>query len=323
MDKIILLPRERDFIAAVGLCADQSVVSLARHLRVPTHQLHYTIDKLTECGVIRKVWIIDTFDLGITRFNIFFSVSGGDRRKHDQLIKRVVFSPRTVFVAEVGGDFDYELSILARRASEVGSFLRELSQYYGDIFRVHVISTRLSMIHFPRKYLSKHPSLCPRLSIGERSGMVVIDDFDIDILKGLSANPKWSIRELARQIGRAESSVDVRMKRLMREGVIKGAIWSTNSSRYGSQTFKLLVQTRGLSDARRGDMILFATKHPHVTSFIDGFGQWDIELVAEVAEYAELSRLREGLYQHFGDVILEIKLLNRFSVHRYQSFAAV
>ena len=54
MSKLTISSRERDFIAAVGLCADKTVVSLARFLKIPTHQLHYLIRKLTEEDIIRK-----------------------------------------------------------------------------------------------------------------------------------------------------------------------------------------------------------------------------------------------------------------------------
>lgn len=323
MSKLTILSRERDFIAGVGLCADRSVVSLATFLRVPVHQLHYTINKLTERDIVKKVWVIDTFLLGLTRYNIFFSLGGGEKKKRDQIIKDLASSVRTVFIAEVGGDFDYELSILARTASEVGEFIRGFSHLYGNVFRVRVISTRLSMVHFPRKYLSKRAPLCSNLSIGDRPGNVTIDQFDSDILTALSSNPNSSIRDVARRIGRPESSVDLRMKRLVKEGVVRGALWSTNASRYGAQTFRLLIQTRGLSTERREDVLAFASSHPQVTSLVEGFGQWDIEMVAEVSDYRQLSMLRESLYHHFSDIILDIRLLNRFVVHRYRSFSSV
>jgi len=316
-----LSPRERDCIAVIGLSADRTVTSLAASLGIAVHQLHYILNKLTEAGSLRKVWIIDTFRLGYLRYNIFFSFRSGDQKKRQKLIRDLADNERVVFFSEVGGDVDFELSVLVKTPAEMGQFLTGLHDSYGTLLVIKAVSTRLSMIHFPRKYLSSKKSLLESITVGDQCGVVEIDTLDREILTILSTSPGYSRREVAQKLGRPETSVDLRIKKLVSSGVIRGAIWSTNSATYGAQSFKLLIRSSGLSASRKLSLLSFAAAHPNITSLIDGFGRWDIEIVAEVDNYSHLIALREKIYHLFSDTILEIKLLNRFTVHKYRNFA--
>jgi DNA-binding Lrp family transcriptional regulator len=317
-----LLDREKDFLTVAGLAADRSMVDLAKTLHTPIHQLHYVVNKLREARIIRKVWVIDTFRLGLTRYNVFFSLSAVQRKKREALVKMLTQSSRTVFLAEIGGDFDFELSLVARSPAEVRQFFEFLGEKFGELFYSKLISIRHAMAHFPRKYLSKRKSLCSQISIGNTVETHEVDEFDTAILQVMADQPDFSKREIAHHLGRPETSVDLRIKKLFEAKIIKGAIWSTNAKHYEAQTFKLLIHTRGLSPQRGDALKTFACNHPHITAYIEGFGHWDIECVAEVQDYSQLSALKEDIFASFGDSINDVKLINRFTVHKYRSFSS-
>ncbi len=315
--------RERDVLATVGLSAHLSLTELAETARLPLHQFHYLIAKLSEQKIIKKAWIIDTFKLGYSRFNIFFSLGRTTKSSRAALIRMLANTPETVFFSEIGGDFDFELSVLVKDAIEFRTFMHTLAKKYGELFQSKIISIRHTMAHFSRKYLASKPLKPSYLAIGGEVTASEIDALDRSILTIIAQNPLYSRRDIARAIGHPESTVDLRFKQLLHTGIIKGALWTTDARQYGAQTFKLLLQTRGLEQTFAKDLFAFASKHPHITTYIEGIGVWDFELGVEVQEYSELCALREELYTRFGTLLHEIKVLNRFSVYQYRSFVGL
>ena len=93
--------KERQIVALAALAADSSATEIAKKLRLPLHQIHYLVKKLTEAGIIRKVWVIDTFRLGFTRYNIFFSLNSVQQKTRASIVRSLAESGRTVFFSEI------------------------------------------------------------------------------------------------------------------------------------------------------------------------------------------------------------------------------
>lgn len=321
MDVIRLSELERDIIVVSAMDADASYKDLARQVGCELHRFHYAMKRLIERKVLRKVWVIDFFRAGLSRYNIFFSLAPASARAKKKLISVLVAAPRTVYLSEVGGDYDFELSIVAHNANEAMQFMHFVSKQCGDVFFTKSVSTRDFLVHFPRKYLSNKRGSRDRIVIGGEGQQVETDDFDRQILQALALFPFASQREVASKLGRPQSTVDVRISRLVKNGLIRGALFSTNSALYGALTYKLLLFARGFSEKVSADLREFSAKHPHVTSFVAGLGEWDFELLVECEQYSQLLALREELLIRFP-ALSQIKILSRFAVHKYAAYGA-
>lgn len=312
-----LLTRQRDLLAIGALCADQSVIQLAKMLGSRQHTVRFDLEKMAAQEVIRKAWAIDVFRLGYYRFNVLFCLRLQDTMKRKAFLTALAESPATAFLGEVIGDYDYEIGLIAQNVGEIFELLLEMSERHGEVLVRKAVSLRRGLSVFPRKYLSPRRARKKIIQIGETNERVVIDELDRMILREISRAPWSSLREIGRALNKPVTTLSARMLRLRKSGVIKGAIFSTNPAAYGSQGYVLLLQARGLDRGLGRKLQDFSMQHPHCSHFVECLGGWDYEIGVEVEQQAQLVALRQELEERFGYALLSTKTLVRSVVHKY------
>lgn len=315
-----LTERERTIIATCGLLGGSTLNELSKASGYRAHEVRYSISRLRECGAIRRAWIVDIFRLGYYRYNVFFSMRLASAKAKAAALKALAESPKTAYLSEVGGEFDFELAVVAKEPRTFAEFMRKMSAEHGDVFYSKAFSTRLSLTLFPRKYLSSRKSPVAEMALGQASETSTIDELDHQILQNLSASPDISRREIAQKLGRAESTVELRFQRLCKEKIISGAVFSTLPAAFGSQALSILIYAHGIHPKLRADLAAFAKSHSNITYFIEGLGDWDYEFGLEVEDHEQIVSLREEIYQHFGPNLVRVQVLTRLTVHKYSSY---
>jgi DNA-binding Lrp family transcriptional regulator len=320
MSIISLSERERRIIAAVGGRADLQSTELARIAQVPLQQFHRSLDRLITEGVLRKLWIIDPARLGLLRFAIYFSLRPRKVSLKQQILKGLIAAPQVVMLQEIGGEFEFEMTVLARSPLALIDFLFSLPADHSAAFVNKSVATRRSLRFYPRKYLSSRNKHAPGLVVGGELISSSVDALDDRVLTALDSNPLASRRAIARLLGLPDSTADLRIRKLMKDRVIVGATYSTSPALYGATTYKLLLFARGYSTEFRERLSKFAEAHPNVTFLIDGFGDWDYELGIEVEESQQLIAVREAVSTEFGSSLHAIKVVTRFRVLKQRGY---
>jgi len=115
---------------------------------------------------------------------------------------------------------------------------------------------------------------------------VTLDDVDLLILKRLILYGKERIRELARNINKSPSTVIFRIKKLEREGVIRGYTALIDYRKLGYQINAItLLQVDGAYIEKLEEML---AKEPNVRAVYDITGEYDIAIVTSFKEIEEL-----------------------------------
>ena len=113
------------------------------------------------------------------------------------------------------------------------------------------------------------------------------DDIDVKLLKLLAQNSRASLRELARSLGVAVSTVHARLQKLVREGLIKRFTIVPDYERLGYPiTAVILVSVEG------GAIEEVATRlreEPNLIAVYDVTGDYDIVLVGKFRSMSELN----------------------------------
>ena len=128
-----LSAKARAILAYAGLHADSSPTVIAKQLGLRVHTVRYTLDRLSRRGVIKKRWVIDLMACGWTRHEIFFALAPIARGTRRKMMEWLVKHPLCTYVAEVGGEFDYEVILVAKSSSQVQGVLGELSQQVAGL----------------------------------------------------------------------------------------------------------------------------------------------------------------------------------------------
>jgi len=310
--------KEREILVRSSLHADESVPELAKRCGVQQHTLRSCFERLNSLEAVRKVWAIDIFRLGWHRYELLYSVRGSGGKELAEFFQN---SSRVSFLGEVGGEFDYEVVILAKNVGEVLDLIQEANRRCNSPFVAKSLSVQRTMNLFPRKYLSPKAPKTEVISLGNDPSGANVSETDLKILEHLGRTPDLQKQVLAEKVGISRVTLDDRLKRLKREGVLRGALFNFRASVYGSQNFKVLVSTRGILPELRESFFKFAMEHPNCTNFRDGLGEWDYAFGIEVEHPEEdLASFRDKLWNKYGEHLAKVQVLSRLRILKNVSY---
>ncbi|MCD6278788.1 MAG: Lrp/AsnC family transcriptional regulator [Desulfurococcales archaeon] len=108
------------------------------------------------------------------------------------------------------------------------------------------------------------------------------------ILRRLAVYGKEGIRELARNLGKSPSTIAFRIKRLEREGIIRGYTTVIDYRRLGYQINAItLLQVDGAYIEELEEIL---TKEPNVKAVYDVTGEYDIAIITSFREVEDLDK---------------------------------
>lgn len=122
----------------------------------------------------------------------------------------------------------------------------------------------------------------------EGSPPLLLDSVDRRIVKLLARNSRLSVRELARELGLAPSTVHSRLRRLVEAGVVKRFTILPDYEKLGYMiTAIILLQVEGGMIVHVGETI---ARDPKVIQVYDITGDYDLAVIAKFRNINELDR---------------------------------
>jgi DNA-binding Lrp family transcriptional regulator len=132
-----------------------------------------------------------------------------------------------------------------------------------------------------------------------------LNETDIKILQGLLEDARFSSRQIAKKVGVSVGTVLARIKRMEREGIIKGYSALLDHEKLG---YELTVVTEiTVSKGRLVETEKEIAKIPNVCSVYDVTGLTDAVIIAKFKERAELG--------HFTKRLLALPYIERTNTH--------
>ena len=310
---------QRDIIPLIAMDARESPARIARQLGIRERSARYNIATLAERGIIREAPFLNVYPLGFRYVNLYFSLSSHSSAVQ-QLLQALVRSPKVTWLAELGADFHFGMSLLVRQIEEVKDILDSFSRKYPAVFFEKSYAFHLGLKVFPAKYLSSRRLSPSALGYGSTGTECRVDELDLKILSTMSSLGLTSGRAIARELGRPHATVELRMRRLEREKVIAGYWYLFDAGAIGYQTLKLLIYAKGHQHALSEKLFSFARQHPNISYFIECLGSWDFELGLDVADASSVSEVSRELLDVFGASINTIKVVPMFRVLKFRQF---
>lgn len=323
---ISLTDLQKRIVRAAQLNAGRSISEIAKVAQCPARAVQYHLTKLVADGVVKKAPFLNVYPLGYRYVNIYFSLGSAKSASLQDLTKFLCDAPQVSWCAELGGEFHLGVSILVRHMEEAKQLLNSLPEQLAALLydRAYIYHTRLAV--FPYKHLSSDISTHSSLEYGNEahydpSGPSIhTDELDLSILRFLSTTHETSGRAVARALGKPHATVESRMRRLEREGVIAGYWYLVDPSAIGRHAFKALLYVKGPQKATSDAIYDFSVRHPHIVYFIEGIGSWDLELGIDIEHPREIAAVHQDLLDNFGVVLNNVKIVPQFRVLRLCQF---
>jgi len=317
-----LSEREKRVLSLVELSAEEALESIALKSRFREHTVRYALQRLGEREVIgSRRPFINLNLLGFLYYTFYFSLASEDQDKKDLLLRKLQSSSSVMWIMELGGDYQYGVSLCARHINEITAFLNRVSLKIGNIFFEKSVTVRLSYTEFGRKYLSEDGDNLPEpLSIHSVQNAKQIDEVDEKILSAMAHYNYRSVKELSRKISIPATTLDRRKKKYEKDGIIAGYHYRVDAVKFGMQVFKLLVYVKGINPHLHKKLFQFSSQHKSVVYFIECVGNWDYELGVEVENARETTLVTQEIYDHFQNDIRTIKIIPVFGFLKYLNY---
>lgn len=138
-----------------------------------------------------------------------------------------------------------------------------------------------------------------------------IDDLDRNIIRELQADGRMPLREVARNLGIAEATVRLRLKRLQDEEILQVVAFA-DPTKLGPSHMALLFLT--VDPGRHDAVIAELAEWTEVSYLSTTLGDTDICAQVLCADQATLWELRQKVHAVAG--VKAIRILNEVDVHK-------
>jgi DNA-binding Lrp family transcriptional regulator len=310
---------QRKILRLVQLQAEFTIEEIAHRVKMQRQSVARNLNSLVSDGVLRKAVFVNLAPLGFTRYNLLFTTSARIPTDRKRLVRELAKDQNVIFVGEISGDWEFEVTFAARSAAELPLLMDRVADRIEDGFFEKSLAVVLEKHLFGTKILDPSVSV-PPLSLKSLCEKVEIDEIDHKLLYLLANQGAISQREIARQLRIPASTVNYRINHLKEQGLILGQYYILFGNPLGLVRFKILIYTRGKSGPLREALYDFSKDHKNIDILMVCVGAYDYELSIQTNEYSEVVTLGEELRAKFRDEIVRIKILTIFDNHKFSDY---
>lgn len=143
-----------------------------------------------------------------------------------------------------------------------------------------------------------------------------LDSLDWDILYSLTSRNWRTFSDIAKSLGSPAASVNYRIKRLEKNGVIRGYYYISEMARSEYLIYSVRIQMGAVSVELHKRLSSYCANHPNIILLFRTFGSWDYEIVYVAAKASELVEATDDLRENFGQEINDIKSYSRLKYYK-------
>lgn len=315
-----LTPNERIVAFAAQFRARASVSELSTATGLRAHTVRYALDRLLERKILQPYSFIDIEGIGYTAYNLLCALSSHRQSVRLGFERALVQHQNVSSVYRIGGDYHYRILILAKSSRELLETTDRLVGASGDTVFDRSFVIRCGAWLFSRKYL--HPKGRPAapLEVASRSSSRALDPIDFQILQLVGQEGGWQLSGIASKLKVPISTVEYRIRKLQKDGVIKGWVYSVEAGAIGMFSYRLHVEMRQVDPATARALYSFCAKHLDVFSLTRCIGSWDYEIAIEVETQEQVTEIVQSLYESLSATVRSIRAIPIFSCLKSSMF---
>jgi DNA-binding Lrp family transcriptional regulator len=306
----------------IQLQARVSASDIAHACGIKEHTIFYAMRLLRDKGLLASRPMINYSQLGYTEYDLYLRLSGSAAQSRARLISWANEIQNVAVLLEVGGEFQYEVVLVARSVSELAQALGALGKHLGDMPMQKSMSIRTSTWCFGTKCLSHFRKPLPKIGYHCGAENTRLTGLDVRMLGSMQWLEELNISRIARQLKEPASTIEYRLRRLEERGVIAGYFYdySMLNETIGYIGFHLLVKLKGAESGFADKFFEYCWKHVNIDVVHGGIGNFDYKLEVRVPAYDTLVTLVDDIYERFEPSIAEINVYPLLKVNQVSTF---
>lgn len=302
--------KDRKILYHLDINSRQSFSKIGKKVGLHKDVVAYRVKKLIENGIIENFRIIinsSKLDYITYRFYIVFQYANPEIKK--EIIDFFVESDYTNGVLALEGTYDLLVFLRAKNLPQIYSFWEKTLGKYRDYFADIVFSIYYQEHYYDLAFLLDDKPQRDIVRIGQKEDIVEIDALDRDILNLLSYDARMPTVDIANKLNSSVSTVNNRIKRLEKTGVIREFTVSIDFPKLGFHLYKVNLSLR--AKANYSSIIKYVESIPNFFAIDKSLGFVDLELEFYLKDSNHLKKIMEDIEQKYPN---DIKYYSYFKV---------
>lgn len=309
-DRKILYELDRD--------ARQSLTQVGKKVGLKKDIVSYRIKRLQDEKYIKCFYtVIDAYKLGYSLFRYYVNFQYVNPIIREKIIEYFVNYRNICTVGEALGKYDLIVVVWVKDINEFYQFWSKALDKFGDYFESKLFSVYIHGVGFRRSYL-----LLDNYKIEDRvdheyfgvGKTVEIDETDYHLLNEIALNARMPLVELAEKFSCSSQTINYRIKRLKKEGLIQAFRVALTESLLGFQRRKVDIFLKNHS--QRMNIINYIKSNPHLLYISTSTGLCDLEFEFVINDSEELIGIIEDITLKFPNSIKNYSIYGDFKDYK-------
>jgi len=310
--------KDRKILYELDLNCRQSNTQIGKKVGLKKDVVSYRIKKLQGEGVIQCFYtVIDAYKLGYSLFRYYVNFQYANPEIRNQIIEYLANYRNICTVGEALGKYDLIIVVWVKDISEFYQFWSNALDKFGDYFESKMFSVYIHGVGFRQSYL-----LLDNYKIEDRvdheyfgvGKTVEIDETDYHLLNELALNARAPLIELAEKFDCSSQTINYRIKRLKKEGLIQAFRAAVNENKLGFKRYKSDIFLKNHS--QRINIINYIKKNPHLSYISTSSGLCDLEFEFIVKKQRDIIEIIEDINLKFPNSIKNYSIYGDFQCYK-------
>ena len=307
--------KDRKILYQLDINSRQSFSQIGKKVGLNRAIIASRVKKLQERGIILNFSTnFDYLKLGFISLRFYFKYQYVTHEIKKEIIDYFVKSKYSIIVFSLEGSYDLLVLVLVKNISDIYSFWKKTLQKYGKYFAQRVYSNYVGESIYRKSFLIDKEDNRTEFILKRGGKKVDYDNVDFQILKLLTDNARIPTIEIARKLNLTTKTINERIKRLIKSGIILQFDITIDWSKLGYEFFKIDFYLREYSKINQ--IVRYIGMNPNLVYVDYTIGYADLELEFYLRNIAQLHQIVEDLFKKFPSSIKNYTYFTNIEQHK-------
>jgi len=310
--------KDRRILYELDYNSRESLTQIGKKVGLKKDVVSYRIKRMQEEGVIQCFYtVIDAYKLGYTFFRYYINYQYATPDIRNNIIEYFTNYKNISTVGESPGKYDLLVIAWVKDIGEFYRFWSDALDKFGEYFDSKIFSVYVNGVGFRQSYLLLDNYKIEDREEHEHFGVgktVEIDETDYHLLNELALNARAPLIELAEKFDCSSQTINYRIKRLKKEGLIQAFRVAVNQSLLGFERFKCDIFLKNHS--QRMNIINYVKQNPHLLYISTSSGLCDLEFEFVVKNQKQIIDIIEDINLKYPNSIKNFSTYGNLKVFK-------
>lgn len=304
--------KDKKILYQLDVDARQPLSAIAKKVGLSWEVVNYRIKNLERAGIIGGYYaVIDIAKLGYMYCRVFMRFAGLSPSQEKAVMDYGKNAKAVKWITISDGRWNITFVIYAKSLSEFEKSYDNLRFKLGKYFQEHHVSMAFKVYHFKHNYLFGTEDNS-EVVVGN-GGSLSIDKTDYAILKAIAEDARTTLVDISKTLGITANSVNKRIKKLQKEGIILSFRAKINAALLGYEHYKVFLFFQNMTTQRQKEVMAHLKFHPNVIYITKAFGISDLEFEVMHKGRNELHTFMRAFADKFSDIIKDYETVYDYS----------